>query len=264
VFGTRAKVGTRTFLRAGVGVTAGVLADGNADYTPGISEVRSGTTTYSHSGLKHLAAQSCSGASVSATREYDAFGGVASSSGSWQGPFGAAGAFGYQTEASGLHLLGHRYYDSSVGRFSTRDPIGDGSNWYAYCENDPVSQADPEGEVPFRVWLMLLLRTIQFYTDDGDLSGRIPNPKPGSPPPPGLERPLDPPRPPRPPRFRLPGGRGGASGGGIGAVATGVIGADALRQGLGIVIPYRRRLQAHVLDTYDGGTRGDAWEGAGG
>jgi RHS repeat-associated protein len=145
VFGTRAKVGTRTFLRAGVGVTAGVLADGNADYTPGISEVRSGTTTYSHSGLKHMAAQTGSGASVSATREYDAFGGVASSSGSWQGPFGAAGAFGYQTEASGLHLLGHRYYDASLGRFLSRDPIGDGSNWYAYCGNSPIGRVDADG-----------------------------------------------------------------------------------------------------------------------
>jgi RHS repeat-associated protein len=157
VFGTRAKVGTRTFLRAGAGVTAGVLADGNADYTPGISEVRSGTTTYSHSGLKHMAAQSGSGASVSATREYDAFGGVASSSGSWHGPFGAAGAFGYQTEASGLHLLGHRYYDPSLGRFLTRDPVGDGSNWYAYCANDPVGLADPQG-------LMFVAAAMEAFT----------------------------------------------------------------------------------------------------
>jgi RHS repeat-associated protein len=132
-------------------VTAGVLDDGNACYTPGISEVRSGTTTYSHSGLKHLAAQSCSGASVSATRGYDAFGGVASSSGSWQGPFGSAGAFGYQTESSGLHLLGHRYYDASLGRFLTRDPIGDGSNWYVYGGNDPVGNADPSGLVLIRL-----------------------------------------------------------------------------------------------------------------
>ncbi|MCC6402661.1 MAG: hypothetical protein IT207_01490 [Fimbriimonadaceae bacterium] len=56
-FGTKAKGGTRTFLRAGAGVTASVLDDGNAKYTPGVSEVRSGTTTFSHSGLKHMGAQ---------------------------------------------------------------------------------------------------------------------------------------------------------------------------------------------------------------
>jgi RHS repeat-associated protein len=104
-----------------------------------------------------MAAQTGSGASVSATREYDAFGGVASSSGSWQGPFGAAGAFGYQTEASGLHLLGHRYYDASLGRFLSRDPIGDGSNWYAYCGNDPVAFADPAGEVAWFIIAGILI-----------------------------------------------------------------------------------------------------------
>jgi len=151
-FGTRAEVGTRTFLRAGV--TAGVLDDGNAEYTPGVSEVRSGTTTYSHSGLKNMGAQTDAGANpaVQATRTYDAFGGVQASTGSWQGPFSTAGAFGYQSpqtgnEQGGLHLLGHRYYDASSGRFLTRDPIGDGSNWYAYCENDPNGSADPSGPV---------------------------------------------------------------------------------------------------------------------
>jgi len=154
-FGTRAKVGTRTFLRAGASVTASVLADGDALYTPGVSEVRNSVTTYSHSGLKNMGAQTDAGTTpaVQATRTYDAFGGVQASTGSWQGPFGTAGAFGYQTEPSGLHLLGHRYYDATLGRFLTRDPIGDGSNWYAYCDNDPVAYADPDGEA---FWFVLL------------------------------------------------------------------------------------------------------------
>jgi len=151
-FGTRAKVGTRTFLRAGAGVTAGVLDDGNAKYTPGVSEVRSGTTTYSHSGLKHMGAQTDAEPTpaVQASRTYDAFGGVQASTGSRQGPFGTAGAFGYQSpqtgnEQGGPHLLGHRYYDASTGRFLTRDPIGDGSNWYAHCSNRPLRGVDPSG-----------------------------------------------------------------------------------------------------------------------
>jgi RHS repeat-associated protein len=81
-------------------------------------------------------------------RTYDAFGNVVSSSGTWNGPFGNGGAFGYQEDATGLKLLGHRYYDSSIGRFLTRDPIKDGRNWYAYCGNDPVNRADPSGLVP--------------------------------------------------------------------------------------------------------------------
>ena len=31
------------------------------------------------------------------------------------------------------------------GRFISRDPIQDGYNWYAYCNNDPVNDDDPEG-----------------------------------------------------------------------------------------------------------------------
>ncbi len=146
-FGTKAKGGTRTFLRAGAGVTASVLDDGNAKYTPGVSEVRSGTTTFSHSGLKSMGAQTDAGATpaVLATRTYDAFGATQSSSGTWQGAFGYAGAFGYQEEGSTLNLLGHRYYDASLGRFLTRDPIGDGSNRYAYCDNSPLVFTDPSG-----------------------------------------------------------------------------------------------------------------------
>lgn len=44
-----------------------------------------------------------------------------------------------------LVLMGVRYYDPIVGRFISRDPIGDGVNDYAYCGNDPVAYADPSG-----------------------------------------------------------------------------------------------------------------------
>jgi hypothetical protein len=42
-------------------------------------------------------------------------------------------------------LLGHRYYDPTLGRFLSRDPIKDGRNWYTYCENNPVPFVDPNG-----------------------------------------------------------------------------------------------------------------------
>jgi RHS repeat-associated protein len=110
-----------------------------------VSEKRAGTTSYLHGGLKNQSRQTNSSQTTTATRTYDAFGNVTSSSGTWNGPFGNAGAFGYQEDATGLKLLGHRYYDSSLGRFITRDPIKDGRNWYAYCGNDPVKGVDPRG-----------------------------------------------------------------------------------------------------------------------
>jgi RHS repeat-associated protein len=70
--------------------------------------------------------------------------------------YGYGGDSGYQEDASGLKLLGYRYYDSATGRFLTSDPIGDGPNWYSYCGNNPVSNVDPSG----------LKLTIRGGTDD--------------------------------------------------------------------------------------------------
>gem|GEM_PF-1308459 len=138
--------GSKTFLRDGVSVTSPVLSDGAATYTPAISERRSSSTTFYHAGIKNGDSQSSTGQSVTASVQYDAFGNVTSSSGTWQGPFAYGGPYGYQSDPdSGLKLLGHRYYDPSTGRFLTRDPIKDGRNWYSYCENNSLKWADPEG-----------------------------------------------------------------------------------------------------------------------
>jgi RHS repeat-associated protein len=126
-------------------LTAPVLSDGSATYTPGVSERRGSTTTYMHSGLKNAEAQTSTSQAITAERTYDAFGNVASSTGTWKGPFGYAGSHGYQEDGSGYKLLGHRLYDPQVGRFLTRDPIQDGRNWYAYCDNNPVTSYDAEG-----------------------------------------------------------------------------------------------------------------------
>lgn len=44
-------------------------------------------------------------------------------------------------------MLGHRFYDSSTGRFLTRDNSKDGNNWYTYGINNPERWADPLGLV---------------------------------------------------------------------------------------------------------------------
>ncbi|MBV6459717.1 MAG: hypothetical protein HONBIEJF_02869 [Fimbriimonadaceae bacterium] len=140
--------GSRTYRRAGAGVTAPVLGDGASHFTPGLS-VRTGSETrFQHFGLKNIDAQSTSSQTISASRTYDAYGQTVASSGSWSGPFGYGGAFGYQSEPdSGLQLLGHRYYDPSAGRFLSRDKARDGGNWYAYCGNSPLTNADPTGPI---------------------------------------------------------------------------------------------------------------------
>lgn len=84
--------------------------------------------------------------SLTASKVYDAFGNQVSATGTWKSPFEYAGDFGYQQYAdTGFKLLGHRYLDTSTGRFLTRDPIKNGSNWYIYCRNNPVTQLTKMG-----------------------------------------------------------------------------------------------------------------------
>ena len=64
----------------------------------------------------------------------------------------------YDTE-TGLYYLQSRYYDPEIGRFinadsyTTTDSTGIlSANMYAYCENDPVNNSDPNGE-----WIHILV-----------------------------------------------------------------------------------------------------------
>ncbi|WP_319476455.1 RHS repeat-associated core domain-containing protein [Marispirochaeta aestuarii] len=44
-----------------------------------------------------------------------------------------------------LYYFNARYYDATLGRFINVDPVQDGTNWYVYCSNNPLSFVDPTG-----------------------------------------------------------------------------------------------------------------------
>ncbi len=50
-------------------------------------------------------------------------------------------------EESEHYYFGYRYYSPRLGRWLSRDPLGEagGFNLYAYCGNDPVNRHDPTG-----------------------------------------------------------------------------------------------------------------------
>jgi RHS repeat-associated protein len=75
--------------------------------------------------------------------DYEAFGSVVRSNGTLA--FDASYT-GKEIDAdTGLYYFNARWYDPTFGRFITEDPARDGSNWFAYCDNDPLSRIDPTG-----------------------------------------------------------------------------------------------------------------------
>lgn len=80
--------------------------------------------------------------------EYDAFGLYdVQQDGPWRSQRWG-GAHGYlQDPQTGFILCGARFYLPWFGRFLNQDPIGHqgGLNLYAYCEDDPLKNVDPEG-----------------------------------------------------------------------------------------------------------------------
>ncbi|MGB0384669.1 MAG: RHS repeat domain-containing protein [Ardenticatenaceae bacterium] len=63
-------------------------------------------------------------------------------------PFQYVGRFGVMDEGNGLQFMRARFYDESIGRFITEDPIGlvgGDANLYTYAGNNPLSKIDPRG-----------------------------------------------------------------------------------------------------------------------
>ncbi|MCH5210576.1 MAG: RHS repeat protein [Oscillospiraceae bacterium] len=76
--------------------------------------------------------------------DYTAFGTQLKNSSTISNPFRYCGE--YYDSSSGLIYLRNRYYDPSIGRFISEDPIKAGLNWYVYANNNPVMYVDPLGE----------------------------------------------------------------------------------------------------------------------
>src|SRR5882762_7235769 len=95
--------------------------------------------------LSEVTEPRASACSIANTYVCDSFGKLTSSTGSLVNPFRYT-ARESDTE-TGLYYYRARYYDSSVGRFISEDPIGinGGINFYAFVGNSPVDLVDPSG-----------------------------------------------------------------------------------------------------------------------
>lgn len=82
---------------------------------------------------------------VRARYSFDPYGRITKVSGDLEADFGFTGF--YRHQASGLSLTMYRAYDPELGRWPSRDPLGEsaGINLYAFVANDPINRVDPLG-----------------------------------------------------------------------------------------------------------------------
>jgi RHS repeat-associated protein len=88
-------------------------------------------------------------ANVEAEYSYDPYGRQTETSGTMSADFGFTGQ--YYDQPSGLLLAPYRGYSAALGRWISRDPLGErgGINLYGYVGNEPVNRTDPTGLVYF-------------------------------------------------------------------------------------------------------------------
>jgi RHS repeat-associated protein len=114
-----------------------------------LAELRSGTTSYYQAdGLGSVTSLSSSAGALANTYTYDSFGNLTASTGSLTNRFEFTGRE-FDPETA-IYFYRARYYDPSVGRFASEDPIGfyGGKNFYRYAKNNPVNLRDPRGKNP--------------------------------------------------------------------------------------------------------------------
>jgi RHS repeat-associated protein len=86
-----------------------------------------------------------SSGTIQARYSYDPYGRATQISGPLSCDFQYAGMYEHAT--SGLNLTQFRAYNPNLGRWLSRDPLGEseGLNLYAYCNGDPINNIDPLG-----------------------------------------------------------------------------------------------------------------------
>ncbi|MEZ2277233.1 MAG: polymorphic toxin-type HINT domain-containing protein [Microcoleus sp.] len=148
-----------------------------ADYTQGLGLVKSSHDNregfYHTDGLGSTRAITDNVGLVTDRYTYDAFGGLLNQTGTFGNSFGFAGE--QRDSATGLDYLRARYYDSSLGRFISKDAFPGylddpmSQHDYQYAHANPVSNTDPSGYFSMGD-MMAMLSTISSLAAIGGVS----------------------------------------------------------------------------------------------
>jgi RHS repeat-associated protein len=128
------------------GVNASVVT--KRYFGAGVQEVAADAPTnlfYSRDHLGSVREVTDANGALVARYDYDAWGRRTQVFGTYEADWGYAGYFVHR--ASRLNLTWYRAYDPDLGRWVSRDPIGEigGINLFKYVENNPISNTDKLG-----------------------------------------------------------------------------------------------------------------------
>lgn len=103
-------------------------------------------------GMGSATSLSSSTGALANTYAYDSFGKLTGSSGSLANPFRHTGRE-FDSETN-LYFYRARYYEPSIGRFISEDPIQfkGGINFFNCVDGNPTNFRDPSGQIPIYGW----------------------------------------------------------------------------------------------------------------
>jgi RHS repeat-associated protein len=126
---------------ASTGINKRFFAEGETQVSGGAEA----TYYYTRDHLGSVREVTDASGAVVASYDYDPWGRTIKLSGNIDSAFGYAGYYAHA--ASGLYLTQYRAYDPNLGRWLSRDPIGEsgGSNLYSYVGGNPMGSIDAAG-----------------------------------------------------------------------------------------------------------------------
>jgi RHS repeat-associated protein len=127
-----------------------------------LAESRSGTVSYyEQDNVGSVTSLTTANGAIAQTYTYDSFGNVTTSSGSLTNFFRYTGRE-LDTETN-LYYYRARYYDATIGQFSSEDPIRQlgGKSHYDYVWNDSTSLNDPTGKDPGTIVMPWIWGTVE-------------------------------------------------------------------------------------------------------
>jgi len=111
------------------------------------------------------------GSSSDATYSYDAYGQALVNTQTTDTSLNPVNYTGGTRDATtGLTKLGLRYYDTTEGRFTQKDPTGQDASAYAYANDDPINRSDPSGAFSF---LGCGYHVARFILENGPIIGEF-------------------------------------------------------------------------------------------